>query len=199
MCNFFSFCSDGKENYLYSNWADRQKLLGKDESPDSHTYILTANNIKPQYQDRYSKYEYNPLTKYFNIDEPVEGHDHQLAKDWVEKLDFKAVVPDLVIKPIVHPFNDVIPPSEITEEILEKLREWNSVWNSVGNSVWNSVVNSVGNSVGNYISSFFDTEYKFDNSSGLYLWKHGLVPSFDGTTWRLHGGKEAKILWEGKL
>jgi hypothetical protein len=28
------------------------------------------------------------------------------------------------------------------------------------------------------------------------LWKMGLVPSFDGKTWRLHGGKDGKVLFE---
>jgi hypothetical protein len=28
------------------------------------------------------------------------------------------------------------------------------------------------------------------------LWEQGLVPSFDGKTWRLHGGKDARILYE---
>jgi len=27
----------------------------------------------------------------------------------------------------------------------------------------------------------------------------GLIPSFDGKKWRLHGGKKAEILWEGTL
>jgi hypothetical protein len=31
------------------------------------------------------------------------------------------------------------------------------------------------------------------------LWKMGLVPSFDGKLWRLHGGKDGKVLWEGKV
>ena len=30
----------------------------------------------------------------------------------------------------------------------------------------------------------------------IKLWKQGLVPSFDGTTWRLHSGKKAKIIFE---
>jgi len=30
-------------------------------------------------------------------------------------------------------------------------------------------------------------------------WKMGLVPSYDGKLWRLHGGKDAEILWEGKI
>jgi len=29
------------------------------------------------------------------------------------------------------------------------------------------------------------------------LWQMGLVPSFDGKVWRLHGGKKANVLWEG--
>jgi hypothetical protein len=39
--------------------------------------------------------------------------------------------------------------------------------------------------------------YPFD--SCVKLWKQGLVPSFDGKNWRLHGGKNAKILWKGTI
>jgi len=28
------------------------------------------------------------------------------------------------------------------------------------------------------------------------LWERGLVPSFDGKTWRLHSGSEAKVVYE---
>ena len=28
------------------------------------------------------------------------------------------------------------------------------------------------------------------------LWEMGLVPSFDGRTWRLHGGPDGRVLWE---
>jgi hypothetical protein len=30
------------------------------------------------------------------------------------------------------------------------------------------------------------------------LWKRGFVPSFDGTTWRLHQGKDMKVVYEMK-
>lgn len=89
---------------------------------------------------------------------------------------------------------------------------WTSVWTSVSDSVWasvrasvrasdwdtvwDSVRASVGASVTAYISSFFDIDYKFDFSSAVKLWEAGLVPSFDGTTWRLHTGKDAKIIYE---
>ena len=90
-----------------------------------------------------------------------------------------------------------------------------SVWASVGASVWDSVGASVWDSVWDsvwaYVGSFFKlprsawkytekipgNEYPF--RSVVYLWKDGLVPSFDGKKWRLHGGNNAKVLWEGTI
>jgi len=40
-------------------------------------------------------------------------------------------------------------------------------------------------------------DYPFQ--SAVELWKEGLVPSFDGKVWRLHGGYKADILWEGEI
>ena len=97
---------------------------------------------------------------------------------------------------------------------------WDSVWASVGDSVWPSVWASVRASVGDsvrdsvwasvraYTGSFFilprdawkytenikTNEYPF--LPLVKLWEMGLVPSFDGKIWRLHGGKDAAILWE---
>jgi len=81
-----------------------------------------------------------------------------------------------------------------------------SVGGSVGGSVWASVWASVGDSVGAYISSLFPNiqEWKhIDHKAGenpfqpcIDLWRSGLVPSFDGTTWRLNG--ESGILYELK-
>ena len=72
----------------------------------------------------------------------------------------------------------------------------NSVWASVGYSVWDSVRDSVGASVASYVSTFFAIDYEYDFSSAVKLWEAGLVPSFDGRTWRLHTGKNAKIVYE---
>jgi len=88
---------------------------------------------------------------------------------------------------------------------------WDSVWVSVWDSVGDSVRDSVGDPVWAYSGSFFllpreawkytenikTEEYPF--LPLVKLWEQGLVPSFDGKKWRLHGGKDAKILWEGKL
>lgn len=87
-------------------------------------------------------------------------------------------------------------PKKVTKKDIENLKKWNSVWNSVGTSVRNSVRNSVWNSVVVYISSFFNIKYDYDYSSLNKLWNRGFVPSFDGTTWRLHSGKNAKIVYE---
>jgi hypothetical protein len=90
---------------------------------------------------------------------------------------------------------------------------WDSVWDSVGDSVrdsvwdsvWDSVRASVRDSVVAYVGTFFNIpkwEY-VKHKKGVYpfksldkLWNMGLVPSFDGKKWRLHGGKDAKILFE---
>ena len=94
---------------------------------------------------------------------------------------------------------------------------WDSVWDSVRASVWDSVGASVRDSVGAYQGSFFKaikdwkyvdkTKPPFNKIQGypyasvVKLWKQGLIPSHDSTrkTWRLHGGKDGKVLWEGKL
>ena len=92
--------------------------------------------------------------------------------------------------------------------------EWDSVRASarasVGDSVKASVGDSVGDSVWAYYGSFFilsrnDWKYtekiktdQYPFLSVVTLWEMGLVPSFDGKKWRLHGGKDAKVLWEGE-
>jgi len=87
----------------------------------------------------------------------------------------------------------------------------NSVWVSVGDSVKNSVWVSVEDSVWAYAGSFFNlprSVWKYTEKikvkgypfqSAVDLWMMGLVSSFDGRTWRLYGGKNGRVLWEGKL
>jgi hypothetical protein len=85
------------------------------------------------------------------------------------------------------------------------------VGDSVGDSVVDSVGDSVKDSVGAYTGTFFllprdawkytenvkTDEYPF--LPLVKLWEQGLVPSFDGKKWRLHGGEDAMILWKGEL
>ena len=81
-----------------------------------------------------------------------------------------------------------------------------SVWASVGDSVWDSVRASVWDSVWAYIGSLFPNikawKYAPTNMQGypyqpcVDLWKKGIVPSFDGKTWRLHTNIDARIAYE---
>jgi len=219
MCNFFSFVTDPVNHpaeYYYFDWEYRKAHLN-DDGADSHSHICSHFKLD---EDRCNKYEYNPLTRKFVIDQiNSERDDREAAKKWVKRLDFKTVVETLIVKPIVNPFE--LPEVErVTDEQIDWLKSWASVrvsvWNSVGDSVgasvwasvrdsvgasvWNSVGDSVWdsvwNSVGAYVSTFFAIDHKHDYSSAMKLWEAGLVPSFDGTMWRLHSGKSADIVYE---
>jgi len=143
MCNFFSFCGDGYGNYIYSDWEHRKEDLK--QNWDSHTKIMTDQGIPNVMQDRWSKYEYNPLTKKFCVDSEIEGHDHAAAEYWVNQLDFSGVVKPLVIKPVRNPLTGR--PKEITEKEINLLRKWASVGDSVRASIRASVCDSVCDSV----------------------------------------------------
>ena len=216
MCKFFSIVSDAKGNFYYFDWKQRQEILkGKiKESADSHTSIADFYGFKGQKEDKLNKYEYNPFTKQFTVDQINTFDDSKEVEKFCKKLDFKEIVPVNFDKKIINPFKDrsIL---EITDEDIELLKQWASVrasvWASVRASVsasvsasvrasvWASVSASVSASVWasvwDYISSFVDIKYKYDFSSAIKLWEKGLVPSFDGKIWRLHG-KGGKILKE---
>ena len=108
----------------------------------------------------------------------------------------------------IHPFK--LKPCKVTQQDIANLKRWASVgdpvWDSVRASVWDSVGASVWDPVGAYIGSLFpnierwkyiehkEREYPFQ--CAVDLWKRGFVPSFDGKVWRLHSGKDAKIVYE---
>ena len=83
---------------------------------------------------------------------------------------------------------------------------WGSVRDSVWGSVWGSVRDSVWDSMGASVGSMFKiTKWKYTEKikikgypfqSVVELWKKGFVPSFDGTDWRLHAGKKAKVVYK---
>ncbi|MCK9370635.1 hypothetical protein M0R04_12055, partial [Candidatus Dojkabacteria bacterium] len=72
-----------------------------------------------------------------------------------------------------------------------------SVWASVWDTVWASVRASVGA----YTATFVDIKYKYNLKSAQKLWERGLLASFDGTDWRLHGkdGKEVYKISQKEL
>ena len=210
MCQFFSLVSNGDGKPLYFDAKLRKKILSKElkyESADSHTSIADYFGFKGEKEDKLNKYEYNPITKVFQIDQknnPVDDSDK--IRSFCERLDFKTIVPELRIHPIIHPFKDRSITS-ITKPDLVLLGKWASVRDSVWDSVWASVGDSVWDSVGAYYSSFFALkEWKYvkhpkgknPHQPCIDLWNKGIVPSFDGTKWRLHG-KDGKIIWEGTV
>ena len=231
MCQFFSFVTDPvghPAEYYCFDWEYRKANLD-DDGVDSHSHICAHFALD---EDRCNKYEFNPLTKAFTIDQiNSKRDDSEAAEKWANRLNFKEIVEPLIVKPIVNPL-ELPKVEQVTDEQIGWLKDWssvkdsvgnsvgasvrasvgNSVWNSVGDSVWDSVGasvwasvrNLVGDSVGAsvwasvwaYVSTFFAIDHKHDYSSAMKLWEAGLVPSFDGTMWRLHSGTNADIVYE---
>ena len=197
MCQFFSLISDGKGKPYYFDSEIRKKIISGelDYETDSHTSIADYCGFTGVKEDNMNKYEYNPLTGKFVIDQMNTKDDSVSIKRYCKELDFKTIVPELIVKPIIHPFK-VVRENGVTEKEIELLKEWASMWDSVGDSVRASVWA--------YISSFFEIKkWKYIDHPGVNpfqscidLWESGLVPNFDGTTWRLHAGEKAVVVYE---
>ena len=102
----------------------------------------------------------------------------------------------------INPFS--IRPPKITQQHILLLKNWATVWATVGATVRDTVWATIWDTVWTYAGSLFvpvvkqwKTQYPFQDA--VDLWYDGLVPSFDGETWRLHGGEHAKILYEEKI
>ena len=197
MCQFFSLISDGLGTVYYLSAKDRAKLCNNNPKcyePDSHSSIAAYHDFANG--DKMNKYEYNPLTKEFTIDQiNARKDDRRQVKKACLGLDFATIVPELILKPFFHPLihKKRKRVSQIDIDLLKK-------WASVRDSVWDSVKDSVWA----YTSSFFNLpKWKYiKHEKGknpfqpcIDLWHRGIVASFDGTTWRLHGHK-GKILKE---
>jgi hypothetical protein len=76
---------------------------------------------------------------------------------------------------------------------------WASVGDSVGASVWASVRASVWAYIGLCFPKIKTWRYAPKNIKGypyqpcVDLWRQGIIPSYDGTTWRLHTHLDARI------
>jgi hypothetical protein len=195
MCHFFSCVSDGKGRLFFFDAVQRASLRKNNPEnyePDSHTSIADFYGYKGAKEDILNKYEFNPLTQEFVIDQINTKDDSVSVEKKLRKLDFKTIVPELVIKPIINPLLVVRPNYWVTTHELDLLKQWDSVWDSVRA----------------YTSSFFMLpKWKYvDHKIGenpfqccIDLWEGGLIPSFDGKVWRLHAGPNAKVVWEGTL
>jgi hypothetical protein len=187
MCDFFSFVTEpeyhGGQRFYY-NW--QQRVEREHDGCDSHSIICRVNGLD---EDKCNKFEYNFLTGEFQVDQINSNIDDRVqAEEWVRALDPKKIIEPLIVKPIINPFE--IEAGEVTGRDIEDLISWRSVRASVRASVWESVRA--------YVSSFFYIEYEYDFTPAIRLWERGFVPSFDGTMWRLHAGKDAKVVYELK-
>ena len=152
-----------------------------------------------------------PIIHPFRIEPPAEITEAHIAllREW-------ASVRDLVWDSVRVSVRDSVGDSvRVSVRDSVGVSVWDSVWDSVGVSVWASVGvlvwASVRDSVRAYYGSFFilsrnDWKYteriktdQYPFLSVVKLWEMGLVPLFDGTKWKLHGGKDARVLWVGEL
>jgi len=209
MCNAFS-CIIGRDKKVTWKFGtdsheDLIKKAGyKDDTIDPQKIEFCRIEVSPENGSYLNpdewvfKIDMDIIPKWWTLD-----HKNACCKEfekWKKKL-YKV----LIRKEIVHPFK--LDPPEITEEHIALLREWDSVWDSVRASVWDSVRASVWA----YTGSFFAlkrSDWKYTDRIGgkeypfsplVKLWDQGLVPSFDGKKWRLHGGPYGKVLWEGTI
>ena len=214
MCQFLSITSNGSGQIKYFDWELRKKCLSGelDYNPDSHTSINDYFGFRGIREDKRNKYEFNPITGKFIVDKINGKNDRKSVEKKVRAIDFKTIIPQLNIHPIINPFE--INPTISIDIAIQRLKQWDSVgasvrasvWDSVGASFWDSVWDFVLDSVGAYISSYFTIgDWKYaENKKGVNpfqcmidLWSAGYVPSYDGNKWRLH--TKDGIVWEGKI
>lgn len=136
MCNFLSLVSNGKVGtdagkLMYFNWNMRKKCIDEkiDYDPDSHTSIADYFGYRGVQEDILNKYEFNPLTRIFRRDQINTTNDSSAVHCKCLELDFKDIVPSLVVKKIINPFQ--IETQNVTTRQKELLNNWiNSKYNT---------------------------------------------------------------------
>jgi hypothetical protein len=146
MCQFFSLVSDGNGKCYYLDAIERGILRENNPmevSPDSHTYIAHHFGFKGKKEDKLNKWEYNPITQVLIKDQINAVDDFDQVEKFCKSLDFKTIVPELNIKPIVNALCIKRESKFPTKKEIRLLKKWDSVWASA----WDSVRDSVGDSV----------------------------------------------------
>jgi hypothetical protein len=76
---------------------------------------------------------------------------------------------------------------------------WDTIFPTVKTSAWDTVRDAIRA----YTGSLFNIEKRGNYPAGTYpfqpavdMWKHGLVPSYDGKTWRLHSGEKGEVVYK---
>ncbi len=226
MCNFLSIVTTKRGGFKYADWNLRK--INLKESWDSHSKLVKyfklddAKTNKYEYNPLTQKLVADSIV--FDEDE-TKILEKCKALDFgkiVPALVLKPIVnpfTDIKTKKVTKKdIENLRKWSSVYASVYASVRDsvrdsvWSSVWDSVMDSVrysvWDSVCDSVWYSVWAYISSFFKLEkwegfddlpsYENPFQSCIDLWNRGFVPSFDGKTWRLHAGKDAKVVFEIK-
>ena len=172
---------------------------------------INQDTIKQMAYDKSAELGYDLFHAIFPVNPLTDIRKHkvtQIDKDNLVKWDS---VGDSVWDSVWDSVRDSVRDS-VWDSVWDSVRDsvWDSVRDSVRDSVWDSVRDSVWDSVrasvGAYISSLFPNIKKWkdiDHEEGVNpfqpcidLWNREFVPSFDGKTWRLHQGKDAKVVYE---
>ena len=188
MCRFFSCISNGKGKLYYFDSKLRKELKNSDYDMDSHTSIADYFQLN---EDKCNKYEYNPLTKAFTRDQMNTRDDSEIVQKQLDKMDWKMIVPELMIKDIIHPFKD-FDRKRVTRKDIENLKKWRKVVFSVRYSVWYSVENSVRYSLWVSLRDSFGDSFRdslwvsLRDSFGDSLWDsaYGYLSSFFKIDWK---------------
>ena len=210
--------------YYYFDWQYRKANLN-DGGVDSHSHVCAYFKLdedrcnKYEYNPLLGKFEVDQINSERDDSEAAEKWARRLDfKTVVEPLVIKPIMNPLELPEVTEVTAEHIQWLHEWASVRVSVRAsvwasvwdsawdsaWGWVWASVGDSVWDSGWDSVGDlvmasvraSVWAYISSFFAIDYEFNFSSAVKLWESGLVPSYDGQVWRLHTGKDAKIVYE---
>jgi len=154
MCGFYSFLTDTKGNrYAFTKEMREDSLSGKSNLRiDSHASIAQHYFGDSKKEYRYNKFEFSPLTRELKLVKMNLGFDDSELIDIDELLaEVKLAVPQLIMKPIVHPFKDVKFEGVVNEKVLLLLKQWVSVRDSILAYIRDSVCDSVGDSVGDFV------------------------------------------------
>ena len=192
MCKAFSCIIDQSEKVTWK--------LGV----DSHSELARIGGYADRVLGEFAKIEITPKNNdYINPDQWVYRVDESPVPSWCCGLRekelclaahgkwLKKLEKFINRHPIVHPFQK-IPPKTIQKKHILLLKKWASVGDSAWNSVWAYTGSFFRIPVWKYVKH---PKGKYPYQPLVTLWNSGLVPSFNGTTWRLHGGPKAAVLF----
>jgi len=215
-----------KRRIYYSNYEARQYFLRNNLNPDSSLNIAKYFSLYPCREvllDNYfvsSKnllsYEYNPLTQELaQTSGKIDLEEYQKVKNLCKNLDFKQIVPNLIIKPLVRPLLSLNTPVIVSIEHKKLLNEWKEVADeitysgvrdliktycgkSVRDLVWITLSKKVQSNINleknqnfektfyAYISSFFDFEEFKKFRCLAKLWEEDLFPIYEENDWKFN-------------